>query len=1325
MTETATATPPSEAPTTVMDPARPDLAPTTHIPVVEAADDIVTPIAAGSPDSPDAPAVSDADLARSLELRLIDQSQGVVAEAGDYADAYVAERTSGHGVRGFIRRIWHGNIARDYILQRQRQQGRDQIVREGNIYTLRDGSQAEHDAAEAAIITSFAEGHLHGSESEVDLREIEGGTALESELRTLITFFAQDLIGADELEEEKTRVVSRFGASLHAADRDKGLLYADNVLQVAMAARAAFRHNVAIERISSAMTLRHGEALMGARTQARREVTDRIVDRLHGSRVGSLLNETTLGVIAGVAVTAAKLTTRKSTTAAAAVLTMGAGAGLVAAAREHARVGQERAQHARERATGQQMPEGDAVRREAMEQTRYETIAATEAIDRLAAAREAVDAAEPVSLSDAVQALSEIETRVIQSDLEAIDLISFSRATSVAQERLALDRELLETRTAVSRALGLADEAVLHAAGLSRDLDALLVDRTESVIEAIQSDRTAKDAAFSRLRRNRTLKMGAVGFLTGEAIGLSLQEARAALSDELQGVFESTGDSSERRTLLRGMFGGDDSSQGSSAEQASGESSKPDVDTANLGDYTAMEIPKGYQLVDGEDGRRDLLDKEGKVLLAGIATNQDGHLTEDSVQKLKEAGFAFDERVEQFTTRETVKDHVERSARGYLQKHPDEFTKVHRELWYDNNTPAVFDQNELRLWWGGGNGTGLDDKGNYVFNVQQMMPDGSYHNELSADAQALVREGKMAIALSMTKDTQSHVVMIPIDKNGNAVIDADSWMAKSLFDTREGKAHFTGAYAEAVQLMDKKDGVQSMRMLATVVGENKDPRIADPVSRLVEKQHNRTITTLYPPETEIPTEIPPVMPIYSRRGLENLKAAAEPELIYVGGPGYLVDGYRAGEGLLPRAGLAPFAPELEADPDAKIDADKSARRYVRAMRPGHRRAVETLADNLEKQPAAADPKAIVMIPAAAHQEGKNIYNTLTQYLHQKGVAADDFEVVVFANYPKGKKPDETIQEVERFQKEHPELKVRLIQKELEPSEATIGWIRKAVTDSVIVDLLDRGVDLEKVMLVSNDADSEWINPNYLQRIIKKAEAAPETDGFLGFIDWSYEAYKSKPEMLVATRFMQMLEIYLRSAKHEIGSSGANFAFRPGIYTAIGGYRSDTPLGEDVILGRMIKSVRAGAGRRPIAFLGRSSEVNTSARRALEKLFKDGGAPAAQWDEEFGVDDSLRTRDFDLAEFDYDDPAAVATMLQAAERMLNQTLEIYSSSLSADSSRPAYRQGRLTGFDAETVRRINSIGFHLGVTFTWQPDGSIKIADYKVLLNGLREWQAKH
>ncbi|MBI2008825.1 glycosyltransferase [Candidatus Saccharibacteria bacterium] len=1260
-----------------------------------------------------------------FQVQIADVSHAVASNAVDSAEELINQQTQvqeGQRLgrsRAFLRRIWYGNIARDFYRQRQIRHGRGEIIETGNIYALDEGSQADHDRETGAVVERLASDNLHEGERNEDLESTEHGRALMDQVRQLIGEYARGAIDHDALVEERTRILSEYGARVHDQDRNRGLMYADNILEVAENVRLAHGHQEGLDRLDEAIAGRIGEARMGVRTEVRMEATDRILNWMHEHHM-TFANEAVIGAAVGIAMGLAKFTTKKAITATGAVVGLGVGAGVIAGAREHLRVGQERRTHLRQRAEGQQMPEEEAVRREQFEATRYETVSAEELTNNIQEALDGLDPTSPDSVRVLLAHVSNARARIAMSDERDIDLIEYSAKIAVESERLNLDILLAQASETLQQAIDDSAEGTFP----SRNLDELVGANFDAINEYFEADIDQKDRAFRRLRWCRTMKMAGIAFIAGETLGLAAQEIHALTDSGLRGVFE--GDGGDRRSLLAGwLFGGSKASDGSELHRDFFEGPEYLTDQTHK---VGVDLPEGYQLIHARPGEQfgwDIIDSDSKpVLDRGLEWDTQGNLAKWVRHDLTEKGWNLHQDTLTYNDPDTVAQSVTRSPQEFIEKHPREFIRIHRELWYDNNTPAPnFDLNELRQYWGGESGTGIDKNGNYVFNIANMRPDWSFHGAEAANAPQLIQEGKMYVALSMTRGTQQWVEMIPVDGNGNAIIDADSFAGKNLFEAVDGHAHFKGAFAEAVQVTGQtQDGGVSARMLATVVGENKVGSITDTVQRTVTEQHTHFLTVLEAPSEDLPVEIPPVLPIYARRGLEELTRPEGPGYgYYRGGESYL-GGSSEGRG---RRGVAPFAPELEANPDAKIDANKSTTRYLRSLRPSYKKTLGGLKSQLEKQPKVDKPKIVIMVPAAAHQEGNNIYRTLEQYAKQQGVPEDDFEIVVFANNPAGSKPDKTIREIRRFQNDNPNIKVRLMHKELQSKEANIGWVRKAVTDTIITDLMERGVDLNDVLLVSNDADSQWIDPNYLKTIVERATTQPEVDGFLGFIDWGYDAYKAHPETLAATRLMQMIEIYLRKKRNEIGSSGANFVFRPGIYTAVGGYRSGTSLGEDVELGRMIKSVRAGAQtRRPIAFLGRSSEINTSARRALEKLFKDGGAPAAQWDEVFSAYDDLRTKDFNLRDLDFSDQAAVDRVVDNTETMLNQTLDMYRSSLTTERA-TSYKHGRLNLLNSEVMRNLNRMLTIIGVKVNWHPDGKFTITDASRMVANLRRWQAAH
>lgn len=1154
------------------------------------------------------------ELERGLNIHVVDTSQGVVAGATDYANAELAEKTSQRGFKGFLKKIWYGSVARDYFKIRKNQEGRAQIMEAGNIHTLQEGSQADHNLSMAAIVTRFTDDYLHSGERQDKLADVDGGERLENGLKVLVNYYGAGAIDEAELVEQKTRLLDEYKQQLHAKDRNKGLMLADNVLEVAQTARAAVNHGIAMERIQEALTAHAGEARVGQRTEAGRELADKIVDKIYGSKVGSNLNEraleksgrysawvneTTLGVASAVALSVAKLTTRKAVTAAAAAGTMGAGAGIVAGAREYAQMGRERQQHMRERAVGMAAPAEGAKRREQLEETRYETIAANDLHDQLTQARQAVAEADPDSIRDAVRAISEVQARIDLSDRTNIDLIDFSSNVNLESERLKLDIALAEAKVAARRALGEASDESLNGIEVPRDLDEAVGNGVAAIQDLLQEDVSARDAVFKKLRLKRTGKMALAGFVTGETFGLALQEVRAVFSDSLQGVFESGGNHVDRRTLLAGLLG-----HGTANHLHGLHNHDP-----RLGKNGAVDLPQGYHIKDVGNDHWELLGKDNHVLAHDLTVNQHGAFTHDSQEALERAGFKLHETTQDFTTRHVVHEHVTRSPEEFLHRHPGDFTKVNRQLWYDNNTPYS-DLNELKLWWGGTNDAGIDAHGDFVFNVANMTPGGSFHDGLSANAQQLIHEGKMAIALSMTHDTQSHVIMIPIDEHGNAVIKANSWVAHNLFTKENGQAQFTGAYAEAVQLMGKQHGVETMRMLATVVGADKVHSINEVLSHVATGYHERVITHLthIAGERHIPVEIPPVIPVYARRGLES---ETVPEDEVRRSPSYYGYG-ELSEELLDRW-RDNMSPRLRDNPDAVLDPSEELSWYRKRVE--EQRGAEYLQDldrNIDNDEVLANiddsVDAIVTIPVAAASESENIYNTLSLYAQQSDDAKRRTVILMNVNWrqsaesdPESKAAiDKTIAEIERAKADFPDLKIASFQKQwtddfIRERNGVIGEVVKVLYDVASMSM-ERSIregrrSNREALIIRNDADEVGLRKNYIDQYLKAMTEYPDSDAYSGIIRFDTRRHKDFPSFGIITNFARVLNI------RRPVTSGANSAFRMSSLAAVGGSEDSPDIGagaDDVLMGRKLRFARGEAGGGGSTYGSRSPGLVSSA-----------------------------------------------------------------------------------------------------------------------------------
>lgn len=646
----------------------------------------------------------------------------------------------------------------------------------------------------------------------------------------------------------------------------------------------------------------------------------------------------------------------------------------------------------------------------------------------------------------------------------------------------------------------------------------------------------------------------------------------------------------------------------------------------------------------------------------------------------------------------TVTEHINTTvtANEYLENHKLG-THISRDGWYDNDTPKpVFDKNELRLTLGGVKGTGIDASGNYEFSVKHMTPEGSYHENLSANAQELVKEGKMKMLLSLSQGTQAHPIEVPINADGKIIVDPNSEIGKLLFAQESGKAKFLGRFMEAAEVTGTKDDIDHFRILATHEGKGID-ELTDVITKEV------------PPvvPSDFLIDPPPIIPIYERRPLEPVNGRKGPNPFI---PVY----YGSGASISPEDRKhveEKFSPRLRADPNATLEAGREEEEYLAKQSKEHRAKIDALATQTE--PMNQECKVAICIPVAGHQEGNSIERTLNAYLNQ---TADpkSFELNLFVNQPdvtpKGEKivSDGTLEKALNFKKEHPELNIRIMQSVLPLAEAQIGNIRKMLSDATLVRSLARG-GKEDLIMVSNDADLKGVAPEYVKNFTERFEKELKTDAIMGQLDWDPESYIRNPLAHIGTRLFQYVSVQHRKKGRGIESSGANFAYRSKVYAAVGGYEIQGDQGEDVEFGRRILLARSGSDRKPIAYGGaRVSRLYTSSRRA-EKAIRDGLSPIEQWVKGFSAfDDEVRKvkwEDTGQAP-DYDNPVVVEKLVDELENIINRTLPVTE---------------RWWSNPQQFAYQRRALGW-LGIRYEMDGPNRIKITDATGLIAGLKEYK---
>ncbi|QQS60925.1 MAG: hypothetical protein IPN70_03475 [Candidatus Moraniibacteriota bacterium] len=203
-------------------------------------------------------------------------------------------------------------------------------------------------------------------------------------------------------------------------------------------------------------------------------------------------------------------------------------------------------------------------------------------------------------------------------------------------------------------------------------------------------------------------------------------------------------------------------------------------------------------------------------------------------------------------TFETVE--MKMSPEEYAKAHPELFKSLEGRVWMDNDTQLRVgtdgmitgaDRNELSLRWGGG-GDGVDARGNYVFSVAKMTSDGSFHKGLSEDAIKAIQSGELKMIFTLNENLQGQYIEVPVESNGNIIIDPQSSAGKILFSQNGGRSVFLGHTAEVGIFGD--DG--KFTVLATHKGNGLES-IMESVQNEIPEEVTSNITT----ETALPEDL--------------------------------------------------------------------------------------------------------------------------------------------------------------------------------------------------------------------------------------------------------------------------------------------------------------------------------------------------------------------------------------------------------------------------------------------------------------------------------------
>ena len=283
---------------------------------------------------------------------------------------------------------------------------------------------------------------------------------------------------------------------------------------------------------------------MGARTEAHYNAIDRITDKVMRTRVGSLVNETTvastLSIVYGVGQQAVQSFARSTAAKAASFGGTAVVAAGVAGAKEGYKLETERKQHSRDMAKGKQINTEDNRRLE-LEKYQYSTVRATALIEGLQNGIQKLRSGTTSEddLRDVLGIIAENYARVSLSDERGIDLISYESEGKIESDRAELDKARAEARRLAQNALNLDQYADVRGERSSDNfIDVAIATQKETIVKGAGGI-DEKDKGFRGLKRKRVAGAAIRGLVTGLAVGGVAQEVGAFFNENQQGLVET------------------------------------------------------------------------------------------------------------------------------------------------------------------------------------------------------------------------------------------------------------------------------------------------------------------------------------------------------------------------------------------------------------------------------------------------------------------------------------------------------------------------------------------------------------------------------------------------------------------------------------------------------------------------------------------------------------------------------------------------------------------------------------------------------------------
>ena len=282
------------------------------------------------------------------------------------------------------------------------------------------------------------------------------------------------------------------------------------------------------------------------------------------------------------------------------------------------------------------------------------------------------------------------------------------------------------------------------------------------------------------------------------------------------------------------------------------------------------------------------------------------------------------------------------------------------------------------------------------------------------------------------------------------------------------------------------------------------------------------------------------------------------------------------------------------NPNAQLDEEFEVASYLSKLDAQYRDKINALS-LADTKPLPKSVREIVTI--IAYHEGPRIRHTLDTYVGQD-LGPNQFEIILLDNHPYDQDRDNTHIEVERFQKDNPDVSVIYAHKVWQTTElATVGNARKYVFDIALVRMHARGKGTHETILISNDADTVDLDKNYLSAIKNEFQENSAVDALVTPTVVPLSTIL-KPNIYAALSLWDAIDdIIARHEPHNL--IGRSSAYRASIFAAVGGYNPNGKMAGDLETGFLIADARCWDPRSVIR-LATTKHV-TDPRRILESV----------------------------------------------------------------------------------------------------------------------------